>query len=487
MKTGGGRTDGPAASGPASRIGSYPADLFGHRYLAKVVSLYVVFSVFYIFVSDRILGALVHDEATILFISIAKGWLFILITTALLYLLISRFFRALRAQESEMLNQALRREEELRRILEHLPVAIGISKKSEITFLNRKFTEILGYGPGDIASMHDWAQKAYPDPDYRRAVFEKWDATVARSVLRKEVVPPVEFRVTRKDGDRRDVLISSVPMGDDVLITGFIDITEGKKAEQEIAAAREREKQTEEQMRLTLEKKLKTSLNAAAVAHEINQPLSRILLRAQLDAQGNGEGRDETLAAIVADAERVVSTIEKMKVLLRNVETTQHPVDLGQVVRSAIHQVKALLQQHNVTVRQDIPPADCTVQGDDVQLQLAVMNLLRNAAEAIGAVNSPVREISIACIARNGTIDMVVGDSGPGWPGGTIDEMLLATSKPGGTGIGLYIVKTAVENHRGKIVIGRSPLGGAEFRITLDREARNVRETAAESETAEGV
>ncbi|MBU3666368.1 MAG: ATP-binding protein [Chthoniobacterales bacterium] len=53
------------------------------------------------------------------------------------------------------------------------------------------------------------------------------------------------------------------------------------------------------------------------------------------------------------------------------------------------------------------------------------------------------------------------------WPGGTLDEMLLNTSKPEGSGIGLYIVKTAVENHRGTITIGRSPLGGAEFRITL--------------------
>ena len=57
------------------------------------------------------------------------------------------------------------------------------------------------------------------------------------------------------------------------------------------------------------------------------------------------------------------------------------------------------------------------------------------------------------------------------WPGGTIDAMLPESTKPQDTGIGLYVVKTAVENHRAAITIGRSPLGAAEFRIWFLREA----------------
>ena len=68
--------------------------------------------------------------------------------------------------------------------------------------------------------------------------------------------------------------------------------------------------------------------------------------------------------------------------------------------------------------------------------------------------------------------EIVIGDSGPGWPGGTLDEALLASSKPAGTGIGLFVVRTAVENHRGTVTIGRSRLGGAEFRIVLPRRTR---------------
>ena len=74
-------------------------------------------------------------------------------------------------------------------------------------------------------------------------------------------------------------------------------------------------------------------------------------------------------------------------------------------------------------------------------------------------------------IARANIVELVVGDSGPGWPGGSLDEILLNTTKPGGAGIGLYVVKTAVDNHGGQMTIGRSTLGGAEFRITFPRFA----------------
>ena len=90
-----------------------------------------------------------------------------------------------------------------------------------------------------------------------------------------------------------------------------------------------------------------------------------------------------------------------------------------------------------------------------------------DAVEAIVAGNSLRREIEVALQASDGAIELIVGDSGPGWPGGTLEEMLLNTTKAGGAGVGLYVVKTAVDNHRGQLTIGRSALGGAEFRITF--------------------
>lgn len=247
------------------------------------------------------------------------------------------------------------------------------------------------------------------------------------------------------------------------------DISKRKELENELAAARERERQAEAMMRTTLEQKLRTSLNAAAVAHEINQPLSRILLRARLDLEKEKGADKETLRALIEDAVRVVETIEKMRVLLRNVETVQQPVDLALVVRSALIQLKQPLRAGRIKVSHTGPDESCRVLGDDVQLQMIVTNLLRNSIEAITESDSPRREVTIERVPHDDTVEIIIGDSGPGWPGGTIEEALLRTTKREGSGIGLYVVKTALENHRGQITVGRSPLGGAEFRLIFPR------------------
>lgn len=239
-----------------------------------------------------------------------------------------------------------------------------------------------------------------------------------------------------------------------------------------IQAATAREKELEEAHRRDLENKLKTSLSAAAVAHEINQPLSRILLRAQMELEHSAGHERDTLSALVADTQRVVTIIDRMCVLLRNVHTPHHAVDLAEVVSSAVLQVKALLHRESITVHTALTDVRCLVSGDEVQLQIALINLLTNAAHAIAVSGSPRREIRVELVPGAGGCDLVVGDSGPGWPGGTIVDMLLRTSKPDGTGIGLYIVTTTVDHHGGRMSVGQSPLGGAEFRISLPADRR---------------
>ncbi len=242
----------------------------------------------------------------------------------------------------------------------------------------------------------------------------------------------------------------------------------------ELVTAREHERQIEEEARLTLEKKLRSSLSAAAIAHEINQPLSRILLRCRLgqlgpDAAATAASGEFGLAAVAADAEQVVTTIEKMNMLLRNVQTAHAEIDLTQVARSSLLQVKQLLNDHSVTVHTTLPPDGCMMDGDDVQLQLAIVNLLKNAIEAIVAAGGQRRAIQLTVEDGPDAAVVEVEDSGPGWPGGTIEASLLATTKASGTGMGLFVVSTAVDNHRGTVEVGESLLGGASFRLAFPR------------------
>jgi signal transduction histidine kinase len=229
-----------------------------------------------------------------------------------------------------------------------------------------------------------------------------------------------------------------------------------------------REKQLEAAHRRDLETKLKTSLDAAAVAHEINQPLSAILLQSKMALQEESEAR-EALRIVAEEAERVVVTIDKMKTLMRNVQTEHQPVDLAAVVQSALLYNKGVLARQGISVQASQLDDVFEIMGDDAQLQLAITNLLRNSAEAMAESNAAKREIVIELAVHGDTVELTIGDSGPGWTGAEQSDVPLTSTKKGGTGIGLYVVRTAVQNHNGKIAFGRSPLGGAEVKLTFQR------------------
>jgi len=269
-------------------------------------------------------------------------------------------------------------------------------------------------------------------------------------------------------GEKRHVTLESAPRDtrdrDTVWEGTMIDITERKQNA-------ERERELEAKHRRDLETKLRTSIEASAVAHEINQPLSAILLQSKMTLQDNGNER-KALEVIATEAERVVKTIEKMKTLLRNVQTQHKQMNLAEVVSSALLYTKTLMTRDGISVRRQGLDSECAMYGDDEQLQMALINLLRNAAEAIAESDGPERDrvISVELCGTESEAELIIGDSGPGWSAGMERfETPLTTTKPKGSGIGIYVVRTAVQNHGGKISFGQSPLGGAEVRLTLPR------------------
>jgi signal transduction histidine kinase len=172
---------------------------------------------------------------------------------------------------------------------------------------------------------------------------------------------------------------------------------------------------------------------------------------------------------VAEEAERVVVTIDKMKTLMRNVQTEHEPVDLATVVRSALLYNKGLLARRQITMHEKGLDDEYDIMGDDAQLQLAITNILRNSAEAIDESHPPERVIEVKLAERDNEVGLTIGDSGPGWTGAEQSDVPLTSTKKGGTGIGLYVVRTAVQNHNGKIAFGKSPLGGAEVKLTFPR------------------
>ena len=360
-------------------------------------------------------------------------------------------------------------QERLQRILDNLPIpVIGLRRDAaaSVSFCNQRFEECFGYGAGELVDAEGWITRACPETSTAERL-RQW-------LPDSEAMAPdgdgSALRLRHADGERREVLISGTQLPDLRVLT-LLDITE-------LVQARQRERRLEEEQRQRLEQKLRTSLAAAAVVHEINQPLAALLLNAQLARQrllasGNGSERDSLESALnhlVDQAERVVNTMHKMRSLLRNVRSEPRPLDLAAVVESALLGMAPRLESAAVDLRCQGLERSCLLMGDAEQLQVAISNLLRNALEALAT--SPRGEgrearIAVALRQRHDAVELAIGDSGPGISGAVLEALPLQTTKPDGTGIGLYVVQTAVENHQGRLEFDRSPLGGAEVRLQL--------------------
>jgi C4-dicarboxylate-specific signal transduction histidine kinase len=314
---------------------------------------------------------------------------------------------------------------------------------------------------------------AYPDLNYRQEVIHNWSAAMERALRERGSVEQAEYRVRSKDGHDLQMLISAVVLNDLVLIA-LIDVTRSRQAEQSLRQALERERSNEEQLRKAIEAKLQVSLSASAVAHEISQPLGAILLNSKLalrnlDRQDpDPDGLRTFLEPLVGEAERMDLITNRIRMLLRNVETRLEPLNLSDVVTSALLQMGLPLRESGVELCNGVTSQPWLVMGDAVQLQMALVNLLRNGLEALEQACITHPRMALTVRPGNGCIALVLADNGPGFPEGFDPQIPLSSTKSTGTGIGLYVVRLTMENHGGSLGIGRSSaLGGAEVVLQL--------------------
>ena len=247
-----------------------------------------------------------------------------------------------------------------------------------------------------------------------------------------------------------------------------------------LVEARRREQVQEEQQRRELRSKLHSSLMAATIAHEINLPLGTIrMLCHQASEQLLSREPPLDVAALVNDlntqSQQVSEVIEKMRMLLRNVQSEAHPTDPVAVLQGACLAVKPLLRRDRVQleVRGLEPPLALLLQGDAVPLQMAVSNLLRNGIEAAAERPPGQRHVRLGLEREPGGVVVEVADSGSGFRFDPEGDTVLHSDKPGGSGLGLFVVRTTVANHRGRLSFGRcGELGGARVRLHLPLEGQ---------------
>ncbi len=214
----------------------------------------------------------------------------------------------------------------------------------------------------------------------------------------------------------------------------------------------------------------------ASIAHEVNQPLAGIItnagtcLRMLAAEPPNVEGARETAKRTIRDGNRASELIMRLRALFSKKESTNEPVDLNEATQEVIALSLSELQRNRVILRPEFADDLPVVTGDRVQLQQVILNLLKNASDAMSAVNDRPRQLQIR--TERGTDDQVrltVQDAGVGLDPQAMDRLFQAfyTTKNDGMGIGLSVSRSIIERHHGRLWAEPNDGPGATFSFSI--------------------
>ncbi|HWE22568.1 MAG TPA: ATP-binding protein [Myxococcales bacterium] len=221
---------------------------------------------------------------------------------------------------------------------------------------------------------------------------------------------------------------------------------------------------------------------AASLAHELNQPLTAIYTNAQA-AHRFLDRRPPALADVRAalhdlgqDCRRAGDVLGRLRQMFRRHDAERIPLAVGPLVEHVLKLLHEDVVARGIEVAVDIKPNLPVVNGDRVQLEQVLMNLLVNAFDAVSAVPGP-RHVAVRAAARDGVLELSVLDSGGGIARSEVERIFdpFFTRKPNGMGMGLAICRTIAEAHGGRISARNRAERGAVF--TLSLPARRAAET----------
>jgi PAS domain S-box len=341
--------------------------------------------------------------------------------------------------------------------------------------------ELLEYFGRTREELRNWSITDVVHPDDLERVVTAFTQSVTTGTPYS-----IEHRCRRADGVYRWFQVRALAArGDREEITGWYvvlsDIDEVKRAEDALHRARSELAQVSRATSL--------SMLTASVAHEVSQPLSGILTNATtcmryLDAEPpNVDAARETTRRTIRDGNRAAQVIARLRAMFSRSEFTLEAVDLNEAIRELVALSQGDLQRDRVSVRWALDESLPPITGDRVQLQQVVLNLLRNALDAMAGVDERRRQLVIGT-ARDASdrVRVSIGDTGVGFDGQPPERLFDAfyTTKPDGMGIGLSVSASIIERHHGRLSAMPNDGPGATFSFWLPvRPARDGAGAAA--------
>lgn len=288
------------------------------------------------------------------------------------------------------------------------------------------------------------------------------------TALRSDQTATLEYSRWMAD-EERFFELRSVRFDRDQVLSLVRDVTDQRRAEHR---ARELQEELTHAGRVMALGTLSGSL-----AHEVNQPLTAITMNAYAalrlleTEEPHVEGARDALRDIMSDGRRIDDVLRRMRGLLRKERKDYGPVDVNAVVSDVLKLVHSDFIERRISIELATGSSIPVVYGDRVQLQQVVLNILLNAAEAVGeADNAEDRIVTLTTAAIGTQVTVSVSDRGEGISAAAFDRMFdpFFTTKRDGMGLGLSICRTIMDAHGGRISARRNPDRGLTCWFVLD-------------------
>jgi two-component system sensor kinase FixL len=208
---------------------------------------------------------------------------------------------------------------------------------------------------------------------------------------------------------------------------------------------------------------------ASALAHELNQPLTAIMAYARgcmhllADPTSDRELTREAFEEVIRQTDRAGTIINRLREFLRQGTSHRSTVPVVELIEEALELARAEATQNGVEIRAHLAPDLPSVLVDRVQIEQVIINLVRNAVEAMVGADTRVREILIEARPAPEGVELVISDTGPGISGEVAARLFepFITTKPRGMGLGLPISRSIAEAHGGHLQLADGSTGAA--------------------------
>jgi len=387
------------------------------------------------------------------------------------------WFRRNRRAMAAAAEQVAAREAHLASILETVPDAmIVIDERGTITDFSSAAERTFGYAAEEAVGQNVRILMPAPYREAHDGYLARYLTTGERRIIGIGRVVVGE----RKDGTTfpMELAVGEMRSNDRRFFTGFVrDLTERQDTESRL---QELQSELVHISRLTAMGEM-----ASTLAHELNQPLSAIAnylkgVRRLLERQGGAQSGviSDAVDKAAQQALRAGDIVRRLRDFVARGESERRVESLAKLVEEASALALVGAKEQGVRVRTQYDLDVDLVFADKVQVQQVLLNLMRNAIEAMAG--SPRRDLILSTAAADGMALIAVADTGPGIDAEIAEQLFqpFVTSKPHGMGVGLSISRTIVEAHGGRIWTEPNPDGGTIFSFTLprvsDEDVRNA-------------